>query len=145
MNEEFNYKIGDKFLFRLTEEVIMNLEIYIDYLQENVNLYKQLINPKFTKKHQFISEYIELEDNIINAFDRLNYLKILPNQEKRLGLILQNFNLYCKDFLLQWDVELWEIYENVRKKGLSLKINLNYDDEINMSNKDGLTKQVNYF
>ena len=87
MDEEMKLDKESKVNFKQTEEIIMNLEIYVECLEENVLIYKGLKNNTFTKKHEFLLEYIDLEDNILISFDKLNNLKIIPNQLKRIEIL----------------------------------------------------------
>jgi hypothetical protein len=120
-----------------TEELILNLDLNIDSLMTNVKAYKE--NPKLSicTKLEFMIEYTILEENILNTFDQLNSVKISSNQQKRIEVLLTQFNIYWKDFQDEWPQDLWSIYEKIRKKDKKLIFpNLEYLEEMEKSSKE---------
>ncbi len=123
---------NEKIEAKNVEEVIFNLEIYIECLRENVISFQNIKKHSFIEKHEFVLEYIGLEENILKMFDKLNTLKISKKHYKKTETILKEFAIYWKDFQDSWSPDLWEIYENIRTCEWRAKIlfhdNLQFDD-----------------
>jgi hypothetical protein len=134
----------EKMQIRMTEELIINLEIYIECMKENVLIYKNLTKYTFIQNREFILEYVNLEENILTTFDKLNNLKINSNQYKRIELLLIEFNIYWKDFQDEWCSELWEIYETILKKG-RIKVIFHEQDTIKEEEREKMNKEVIIF
>lgn len=119
------------------EELILNLDICVDSLKSNVISFKSNLNPTISHKLEFMFEYTILEENILNIFDKLNSIKISKNQQKRIEILLGEFNIYWKDFQDEWEEEFWRIYGKIRNKDKKLIFpNLEYMEELEKTNKE---------
>jgi hypothetical protein len=57
-------------------KILSNLEIYIELLQETVNKFKSIKKPKYFETKEFMLEYVNLEDKILDMFDTLVTKKV---------------------------------------------------------------------
>jgi hypothetical protein len=88
---------------------------------------------KFPSRNQekaikVLNKYVELEDFILNTLQDLSQLKTTEMKIlKDLDKYIDKFNEYGSDFQDTWDEDLWNLYEEIRKK--KLKNNEELKDE----------------
>jgi hypothetical protein len=112
------------------EEIFSNLEIYIECLQENVSKFKNTHKPGYFGTQEFILEYVNLEEKILDIFDSLNTRKIDKKCRKQLENLVNEFNASWTDYQDTWTDVMWEIYENTKKKDKKINI-MSYLEEEN--------------
>lgn len=113
------------------EEQVINVEIYVECLVENVQKFKLINKPSFFIIQEFILEYINLEEKILNMFQQLDKRKLKRKHKNIIDNLLILFNSHWKDFQDSWDEQMWKIYEGTKKN--DIKVNIanfqNFHDE----------------
>ena len=112
------------------EEIFSNLEIYIECLQENVSKFKNTHKPGYFETQEFMLEYVNLEEKILDIFDSLNTRKVVFKCRRQLENLVNEFNASWTDYQDTWTDTMWEIYENTKKKDKKINI-MSYLEEEN--------------
>lgn len=131
------------------DELINDLEDFIECLREITDTFNQVKNPNYEQreevkeyyKFQFFNDYINLEDNILSTF-----AKIKTSENERIANLITQFNNYWNDYQDTWSEEYWQIfleyfrnhYEKLRKSrdknlGFAGVDNSNLDNQSNFS------------
>lgn len=96
----------------LEDDKLEVLEFYIGLLQERVeNLKKESSNNR-EQLTEFMSEYIDLEDKILNLMQKLSQCPIENNQT--MEELTNTFNKYWSDYQDTWSDDYWEVYNMFR-------------------------------
>jgi hypothetical protein len=110
-------------------EILSNLEIYIELLQETVNKFKSIKKPKYFETKEFMLEYVNLEDKILDMFDTLVTKKVNKISKKQLENLVNQFNQCWGVYQDTWGDATWLIYENTKKKDKKVNINSYLEEE----------------
>ena len=113
INEENKIEILDT--FENINEIILNLELYIQNLQEIINEFKKYEKHTFITQQDFFNEEFELEKNILNTFKVLLKEPISNEQNKKIENLYNFVQNFWKDFQNEWSEEMWKIYEKVNE------------------------------
>ena len=116
------------------DETIICLEIHIDILIENANIFRKINFPSFSEKQEFILEFINLETNILNAFKFLIKEKIDDKHNQKLKALVNEFKYNWQDFQDTWEDDLWSIYDIIIQNEKNIIENI-YNTESENKNK----------
>jgi hypothetical protein len=111
------------------DEILSNLEIYIELLQETVNKFKNIKKPKYFETKEFMLEYVTLEEKILDMFDSLVTKKVDKKSKKQLEILVNQFNQCWGIYQDTWGDATWLIYENTKKKDKKININSYLEEE----------------
>jgi hypothetical protein len=94
------------------DEKLESLEFYIGLLKERVDNFKKEETKNKNSIREFISEYIELEDKIMDLLEKASQN---PNlEEDYMDNIMNTVNTYLGDYQDQWESDFWDVYYTFR-------------------------------
>jgi hypothetical protein len=94
------------------DDRLEELDSLISLLTEIVENFKKENSHSNQELHEFMSEYINLEDKILEKFDVISNMKEVDS--KQMTELTEKFNEYWGDFQDTWDKESWDVYYTYR-------------------------------
>jgi hypothetical protein len=111
------------------DDKIEVLEFYIGLLQDRVENFKKEKNTNKQQLNEFMSEYIDLEDKILNLMNKISQGSEVDAEQ--MESLTNTFNKYWGDFQDEWSDDYWDVYNMYR--------HINDKDLFNQINKKALT------
>lgn len=94
------------------DDRLEELDSLISLLSEIVENYKKETTLTNQQLHEFMSEYINLEDKILEKFDYISNMKDVDSNH--MNLLTDKFNDNWGDFQDTWNKESWDVYYTYR-------------------------------
>jgi hypothetical protein len=95
------------------EDKLEILEFYVGLLAERVENFNKEKSASRIKLNEFICEYIDLEDKILNLMEKLSQANTENNPDLMEGITF-TFNKYWGDYQDEWSDEYWDVYNMFR-------------------------------
>ncbi len=92
------------------EDKLEELDSLVALLKETVDNFNKDNNK--SKLNEFISEYINLEDKILDKIDSLHHSKEIDSEQ--MENLTTTFNTYWGDYQNEWSDDYWEVYNTYR-------------------------------
>lgn len=85
-----------------------------------------------------MTKYQILETNILSAFKTQNFQEE-EKDENRIEELVDNFNIYWKNYQDKWNQKYWEVYESTHNKIVeSIKNNESYIEEMKLNKNNDI-------
>jgi hypothetical protein len=94
------------------DDRLEELESLISLLSEIVENFKKETTHTNQQLHEFMSEYINLEDKILEKFDLISNMKDVDSNQ--MNQLTDKFNENWGDFQDTWEKESWDVYYTYR-------------------------------